>query len=68
MRATVMYGAGDVRIENVPNAKLIELNDQVDQGYREKYGRYASYVAPMIAPPERATTLRLVPQDPDGES
>jgi len=46
-----------------------ELNDQVDDGYREKYGRYPSYVAPMIAPQARATTLRLVPnQDPNGES
>jgi len=27
MRATVMYGAGDVRIENVPDARLVELTD-----------------------------------------
>ena len=27
MRATVMYGAGDVRIENVPDARLIEPTD-----------------------------------------
>src|SRR5437868_7536979 len=27
MKATVMYGAGDVRIENVPDAKLIEATD-----------------------------------------
>ncbi|TML90815.1 MAG: zinc-dependent alcohol dehydrogenase family protein [Actinobacteria bacterium] len=27
MRATVMYAAGDVRIENVPDARLIEPND-----------------------------------------
>jgi threonine dehydrogenase-like Zn-dependent dehydrogenase len=27
MRATVMYGAGDVRIENVPDAGLIEATD-----------------------------------------
>src|SRR5574341_254563 len=27
MRATVMYGAGDVRIENVPDAHLIESTD-----------------------------------------
>ncbi|HEX9598580.1 MAG TPA: zinc-dependent alcohol dehydrogenase family protein [Gaiellaceae bacterium] len=27
MRATVMYGAGDVRIENVPDARLIEQTD-----------------------------------------
>ncbi|HZS05660.1 MAG TPA: zinc-dependent alcohol dehydrogenase family protein [Blastocatellia bacterium] len=29
MRATVMYGAGDVRIENVPEARLIEPADAV---------------------------------------
>ncbi len=27
MRATVMYGAGDVHVENVPDAKLIESSD-----------------------------------------
>jgi threonine dehydrogenase-like Zn-dependent dehydrogenase len=27
MRATVMYGAGDVRVENVPDARLIESTD-----------------------------------------
>src|SRR5438445_9743773 len=27
MRATVLYGAGDVRIENVPDARLIEPSD-----------------------------------------
>jgi hypothetical protein len=40
-----------------------EVNDAVDDGYREKYARYASYVPPMIAEQARATTLRLVPQD-----
>ena len=29
MRATVMYGAGDVRIENVPDATVIEPSDAV---------------------------------------
>jgi hypothetical protein len=29
MRATVMFGAGDVRIENVPDAQLIEPTDAV---------------------------------------
>ena len=29
MKATVMYGAGDVRIENVPDAKLIQPTDAV---------------------------------------
>jgi threonine dehydrogenase-like Zn-dependent dehydrogenase len=29
MRATVLYGAGDVRIENVPDARLVEPTDAV---------------------------------------
>jgi threonine dehydrogenase-like Zn-dependent dehydrogenase len=29
MRATVMYAAGDVRIEDVPDAKIIEPTDAV---------------------------------------
>lgn len=29
MRATVMYKAGDVRVENVPDAKIIEPTDAV---------------------------------------
>ena len=31
MRATVMFGAGDVRIENVPDARLVESTDAVVQ-------------------------------------
>src|SRR5258707_13305546 len=29
MRATVMYGAGDVRIENVPDPQIIEPTDAI---------------------------------------
>ena len=29
MRATVMYGAGDVRIENVPDPSIIEPSDAI---------------------------------------
>jgi threonine dehydrogenase-like Zn-dependent dehydrogenase len=29
MRATVMYGAGDVRIESVPDSRVIEPTDAV---------------------------------------
>jgi len=29
MRATVMYGAGDVRIETVPDARVVEPTDAV---------------------------------------
>jgi hypothetical protein len=29
MRATIMYKAGDVRVENVPDARLVESTDAV---------------------------------------
>ncbi|MER8001630.1 DUF2255 family protein [Streptomyces sp. NPDC095613] len=39
------------------------LNDQIDDAYRGKYGRYeARYVDPMLADAARAATLKLVPQ------
>ncbi|MFN8467862.1 MAG: DUF2255 family protein [Caldilineaceae bacterium] len=37
------------------------INDQVDTAYRTKYGRYPQYVAPMLTPEVRATTIKLVP-------
>lgn len=44
-----------------------DLDDAIDAGYRAKYGRYSSYVEPMVAPQARATTLKLVPcGKPDG--
>jgi hypothetical protein len=42
-----------------------EVNDAVDAAYRDKYGRYPSYVEPMVAPPARATTLRIAPAGKD---
>lgn len=38
------------------------VNDAVDAGYRDKYARYPSYVAPMVTAHARATTLKLVPR------
>ncbi|MDR8412367.1 DUF2255 family protein [Nonomuraea sp. 3-1Str] len=38
------------------------VNDRVDAAYRAKYGRYSSYVEPMVAASARATTLRLLPR------
>lgn len=39
------------------------VNDRIDAAYRTKYGRYPQYVAPMVTPEVRATTLRLIPRD-----
>jgi hypothetical protein len=38
-----------------------DVDGAVDAAYRAKYGRYSSYVEPMIAAQARATTLKLVP-------
>ena len=34
MRATVMYGAGDVRMENVPDAAIVEPTDPLVRVWR----------------------------------
>jgi hypothetical protein len=36
------------------------VDDAVDAAYRSKYGRYSTYVEPMMAPQARATTLKLM--------
>ncbi len=38
------------------------LNDQIDAAYLSKYRRYPQYVAPMVKPEVRATTIRLAPR------
>ena len=48
----------DVTIEDADDSVL----DAVDDGYREKYGQYASIVDTINDAEHRAATLRLVPQ------
>ncbi len=38
------------------------VNDQIDAAYRAKYARYPQYVAPMLTPEVRVTTIRLTPR------
>lgn len=38
------------------------VNDRIDAAYRAKYGRYPQYVAPMVTPEVRATTLKIIPK------
>jgi len=52
----------DVSFAEVDDA----VNNPVDTAYHTKYGRYSSYVAPMVAPAARKTTLKLVPRRTDG--
>lgn len=44
------------------------VNDAVDDVYRAKYGRYASYVPSMLTPEARATTVKLIPQNQERDS
>ena len=39
------------------------VNDKIDAAYCAKYGRYPQYVAPMLTPEVRTTTLKLAPDD-----
>ena len=45
-----------------------DVDDAVDRAYRAKYGRYPSYVEPMVRPAAKATTLRLVPRASGGDA
>ena len=42
-----------------------DVNNRIDAVYRTKYRRHGGcYVDPMVAPPARATTIKLVPRSP----
>ncbi len=50
----------DVSFEEV---SAPDINDQIDDEYRRKYGHYeAQYVDPMVATDARAATIQLVPR------
>ena len=49
----------DVEIEAADEAVL----DQVDAGYRSKYGRYAGIVDALNQPEHRVNTVRLEPRE-----
>lgn len=69
-RHVTRAGHGRVRAGGVTaDVAVVEVDDpdlraSIDVAYRTKYGRFPSYVTPMLAPDARATTLRLV-VDPD---
>jgi hypothetical protein len=37
------------------------INDQIDEAYRTKY-RSSEYLSPMIGPPARSATVKIIPQ------
>ncbi len=39
-----------------------DINDEIDAAYHAKYRRYPQYVAPMVTPEVRTTTIKLVPR------
>ena len=48
----------DVTFADEPDPGIL---DQIDEAYRVKYSRYPQYVAPMVTPEVRSTTMKLVP-------
>ena len=38
-----------------------DINAKIDEAYLTKYKRYPQYVAPMVKPEARATTMKLLP-------
>lgn len=38
------------------------INDKIDAAYRSKYRIYPQYVAPLLTPDSRSTTLKLIPR------
>jgi hypothetical protein len=62
MRATVMFGAGDVRIENIPDARLVEPTDAVVRVSRAAVEALAS----PPGSPARARYHFLDGEGPDG--
>jgi hypothetical protein len=67
-RAAQTRGEGHVRADGVEKevsfvAADDDLNDAVDAAYRTKYQRHGDrYVAPMVRPEARSTTIKLVPR------
>ncbi|NNU27079.1 DUF2255 family protein [Isoptericola sediminis] len=56
--------AGGVDREVAVTEPTTDVDTEIDEAYRAKYGRWSSYVLPMIAPPAVASTLRLEPAEP----
>ena len=72
-RAARASGAAHISAGGVEkDVELLEaeqrVDDAVDGAYREKYGRYPTYVEPMVSPQARATTLRLDPRGVEVEA
>jgi hypothetical protein len=62
----ITAGGLDREVELIDAADSV--NDAIDDAYRSKYCRYASYVAPMVATEAKATTLKLVPERRERDS
>jgi hypothetical protein len=65
-----MYGRGggwfpgtQVRHEGHIRAGGVDLNDQIDAAYRDKYRRYGpSIIGGVVNPGARAATIKLIPR------
>jgi hypothetical protein len=65
-KAAVSQEAGRIRIAGAAHEVAFEavsgdINDQIDEAYREKY-RTSPYLSPMIGDRARAATVRITPR------
>jgi threonine dehydrogenase-like Zn-dependent dehydrogenase len=68
MKATVLHGAGDVRVEEVPDAKIIESTDAVIRIYRACICNVGADVQTVKAGDLAATPLSAPRSAPAGRS
>jgi hypothetical protein len=68
-RATQVRHAGHIQAAGVGKEVTFvaeadaDINDQIDAAYRTKYRRHGGrYVDPMVAPPARVATIKVVPR------
>jgi len=63
-QASAHIRVGDIERDVSVTAPGPSLRGQIDEAYRHKYSAHGrTYVAPMVADPAAATTLRLTPTD-----
>ena len=58
-------GAGSTLIDVDFVDAVGDADDEIDAAYQRKYGRYPGPVASITSPVARATTLKLVPRQPE---
>ena len=63
-RGQLVAGYATTDVDFVDGSDPVD-DDRIDAAYQRKYGRYAGPVKSITSPKARATTLKVVPHQPD---